>query len=80
MFQEIKYSGMRFPANLDTPYAVAQVLCQEPGKLRIKDLREGNQITTSADFPIHVVNCFRLRVFNCFQFTCSNVVHVCATN
>ena len=50
MFQEIKYSGMRFPANLDTPYAVAQVLCQEPGKLRIKDLREGNHIATSTKF------------------------------
>lgn len=39
-FQEIEYGGVRFPPNLETPYAVAQVLNQEPGKLRAKDLRE----------------------------------------
>ncbi|XP_071157794.1 cilia- and flagella-associated protein 221-like isoform X2 [Mytilus edulis] len=38
--QEIEYGGVRFPPNLETPYAVAQVLNQEPGKLRAKDLRE----------------------------------------
>lgn len=37
---EVEYAGIRFPTNLDTPYAVAQVLAQEPGKLRIKDLRD----------------------------------------
>ena len=36
------YDGIQFPANLDTTHAVAQVLIQEPGKLRMKDLREGN--------------------------------------
>lgn len=39
--QEIEFAGIKFPLNLDTPHAVAQVLNQEPGKLRIKDLREG---------------------------------------
>lgn len=38
--QEIEYGGVKFPPQLDTPYAVAQVLNQEPGKLRAKDLRE----------------------------------------
>ena len=38
--QDIEYGGVRFPRNLETPYAVAQVLNQEPGKLRAKDLRE----------------------------------------
>lgn len=38
--QDIEYGGIRFPPNLATPYAVAQVLNQEPGKLRAKDLRE----------------------------------------
>ncbi|WAQ94714.1 PCDP1-like protein [Mya arenaria] len=38
--QEVEYQGVKFPANLDTPYAVAQVLTQEPGKMRAKDLRD----------------------------------------
>ncbi|XP_062604429.1 cilia- and flagella-associated protein 221-like isoform X2 [Saccostrea cucullata] len=38
--QEMEYNGVRFPPKLDTPYAVAQVLNQEPGKLRAKDLRD----------------------------------------
>lgn len=38
--QEVEYQGLKFPAQLDTPYAVAQVLNQEPGKLRAKDLRD----------------------------------------
>ncbi|XP_061186055.1 cilia- and flagella-associated protein 221-like [Saccostrea echinata] len=38
--QEVEYNGVRFPPKLDTPYAVAQVLNQEPGKLRAKDLRD----------------------------------------
>jgi hypothetical protein len=41
ILQEIEFAGIKFPVNLDTPHAVAQVLNQEPGKLRIKDLREG---------------------------------------
>lgn len=39
--QEVEYQGLKFPAQLDTPYAVAQVLNQEPGRLRAKDLRDG---------------------------------------
>ncbi len=39
-FQEEERNGIRFPADLDTPYAVAQVLNQQPGKLRTKDIRE----------------------------------------
>ncbi len=42
--QEIEYAGIKFPTNLDTPYAVSQVLIQEPGKLRMKDIREGNTL------------------------------------
>lgn len=38
---------MRFPVDLSNPFAVASVLNQEPGKLKIKELREGNQ-------PIHL--------------------------
>ena len=44
MSQEIERDGIRFPSNLDTPYAVAQVLNQQPGKLRVKDLREGHSL------------------------------------
>ncbi|KAJ8314379.1 hypothetical protein KUTeg_008940 [Tegillarca granosa] len=40
MSQELEYEGVKFPPNLETPYAVAQVLNQEPGKLRAKDIRE----------------------------------------
>lgn len=38
---EIEYKGIRFPSNLESPFAVAQVLNQEPGKMKAKDLREG---------------------------------------
>ncbi|XP_021377773.1 cilia- and flagella-associated protein 221-like isoform X2 [Mizuhopecten yessoensis] len=48
--QDIEYGGVRFPPQLDTPYAVAQVLNQEPGKLRAKDFRE-TVITKSKDKP-----------------------------
>lgn len=42
--QEIEYQNLRFPVNLTNPFAVATVLNQEPGKLKIKELREGNQL------------------------------------
>ena len=51
MFQEVEYQGVKFPAQLDTPYAVAQVLNQEPGKLRAKDLRDGKNNTYE---PMHM--------------------------
>ncbi|KFP73430.1 Primary ciliary dyskinesia protein 1, partial [Acanthisitta chloris] len=38
--KEIEYQNLRFPTDLSNPYAVATVLNQEPGKLRIKDLKE----------------------------------------
>ncbi|KAF7241839.1 hypothetical protein EYD10_11767 [Varanus komodoensis] len=38
--QAIEYQNLRFPADLSTSYAVATVLIQEPGKLKIKHLRE----------------------------------------
>ena len=44
----MEYAGIKFPANLDTPYSVAQVLLQEPGKLRMKDIREGKDIIADA--------------------------------
>ncbi|GAB0191368.1 cilia- and flagella-associated protein 221 [Grus japonensis] len=37
---EIEYQNLRFPTDLSNPYAVATVLNQEPGKLKIKDLKE----------------------------------------
>ncbi|XP_012500113.1 PREDICTED: cilia- and flagella-associated protein 221 [Propithecus coquereli] len=38
--KEIEYQNLRFPVDLSNPYAVATVLNQEPGKLKIKELRE----------------------------------------
>nr|XP_020635250.1 cilia- and flagella-associated protein 221 isoform X1 [Pogona vitticeps] len=38
--QAIEYKSLQFPADLSNPYAVATVLIQEPGKLKIKHLRE----------------------------------------
>ncbi|XP_048225334.1 cilia- and flagella-associated protein 221 [Perognathus longimembris pacificus] len=38
--KEIEYQNLRFPADLSNPFAVATVLNQEPGKLKIKKLRE----------------------------------------
>ncbi|KAJ7403298.1 cilia- and flagella-associated protein 221 [Pitangus sulphuratus] len=38
--KEIEYQNLRFPTDLSNPYAVASVLIQEPGKLKIKDLKE----------------------------------------
>ncbi|XP_060135106.1 cilia- and flagella-associated protein 221 isoform X2 [Zootoca vivipara] len=38
--QAIEYKNLRFPADLSNPYAVATVLVQEPGKLKIKYLKE----------------------------------------
>lgn len=40
--QEIEYQNLRFPVDLSNPFAVATVLNQEPGKLKIKELKEGN--------------------------------------
>ncbi|KFP34627.1 Primary ciliary dyskinesia protein 1, partial [Chlamydotis macqueenii] len=37
---EIEHQNLRFPTNLSNPYAVATVLNQEPGKLKIKDMKE----------------------------------------
>ncbi|KAJ1175716.1 hypothetical protein NDU88_001003, partial [Pleurodeles waltl] len=39
--KEIEYQNLIFPANLSSPYAVATVLNQQPGKMKAKDLREG---------------------------------------
>nr|XP_056717391.1 cilia- and flagella-associated protein 221 [Euleptes europaea] len=36
----IEYKNLRFPTDLSNPFAVATVLIQEPGKLKIKQLRE----------------------------------------
>ncbi|XP_034279398.1 cilia- and flagella-associated protein 221 [Pantherophis guttatus] len=38
--QTIEYKNLRFPVDLSNPYAVGTVLIQEPGKLKIKHLRE----------------------------------------
>ncbi|XP_065606576.1 cilia- and flagella-associated protein 221 [Cyrtonyx montezumae] len=38
--KEIEYQNLRFPTDLSNPYAVATVLNQEPGKLKIKKLKE----------------------------------------
>ena len=47
--QEVEKDGIRFPSDLDTPYAVAQVLNQQPGKLRIKDIRDAVMAKKSKD-------------------------------
>lgn len=49
--QEIEYQNLRFPVDLSNPFAVATVLNQEPGKLKIKELREGNQLIHSKSAP-----------------------------
>ncbi|XP_066409678.1 cilia- and flagella-associated protein 221 [Molothrus aeneus] len=38
--KEIEYQNLRFPTDLSNPYAVATVLIQEPGKLKLKDVKE----------------------------------------
>ncbi|CAK6448642.1 unnamed protein product [Pipistrellus nathusii] len=47
--KEIEYHNLRFPVDLSNPFAVATVLNQEPGKLKIKELREvldqGNEVS-----------------------------------
>lgn len=39
--QIIEFQNLRFPVNLSNPHAVSSVLNQQPGKLKIRDLREG---------------------------------------
>ncbi|XP_068051410.1 cilia- and flagella-associated protein 221 isoform X2 [Anomalospiza imberbis] len=38
--KEIEYQNLRFPTDLSNPYAVATVLIQEPGKLKLKDIKK----------------------------------------
>ena len=38
--KSIEYKGLQFPSSIECPHAVAQVLNQEPGKLKVKDLRD----------------------------------------
>ncbi|XP_040594540.1 cilia- and flagella-associated protein 221 isoform X2 [Mesocricetus auratus] len=38
--KEIEYQDLRFPTDLSNPFAVATVLNQEPGKLKIKELKQ----------------------------------------
>ncbi|XP_043929612.1 cilia- and flagella-associated protein 221 [Protopterus annectens] len=40
--KEIEFQNFKFPVDLSNPYSVATVLNQQPGKLRVKDLKEGN--------------------------------------
>lgn len=47
--KSIEYKGIQFPTVIESPYAVGQVLNQEAGKLKVKDLRDtvlGKQETT----------------------------------
>ena len=48
--REIIFEGIRFPANLNTPSAVAKVLSQEPGQLKASELKSAtsNAGTSSA--------------------------------
>ncbi|XP_063788888.1 cilia- and flagella-associated protein 221 isoform X2 [Pseudophryne corroboree] len=39
--QVIEYHDLKFPVNLSNPHSVATVLNQQPGKLSVKDLRDG---------------------------------------
>ncbi|KAL8567912.1 hypothetical protein ACOMHN_059034 [Nucella lapillus] len=38
--KSIEYKGIQFPSTIESPYAVGQVLNQEPGKLKVKELRD----------------------------------------
>ncbi|XP_055460634.1 cilia- and flagella-associated protein 221 [Psammomys obesus] len=38
--KEIEYQDLRFPTDLSNPFAVATVLNQEPGKMKIKELKQ----------------------------------------
>ncbi|XP_015724287.1 cilia- and flagella-associated protein 221 isoform X2 [Coturnix japonica] len=38
--KEIEYQNLKFPTDLSNPHAVATVLNQEPGKLKIKNMKE----------------------------------------
>ncbi|XP_064022566.1 cilia- and flagella-associated protein 221 [Pogoniulus pusillus] len=38
--REVQYQNFRFPTDLSSPYAVATVLNQDPGKLKIKNLKQ----------------------------------------
>lgn len=38
--KKIEYKGLQFPTTIESPHAVAQVLNQEKGKLKVKDLRD----------------------------------------
>ncbi|KAF2988651.1 hypothetical protein EK904_007402, partial [Melospiza melodia maxima] len=40
LMYEIEYQNLRFPTDLSNPYSVATVLIQEPGKLKLKDVKE----------------------------------------
>lgn len=61
-YEEMKYKGLQFPMVIKSPYAVAQVLNQEIGKLKAKDLRESKY--SQLHFP-SLQSCF---VFFHFQF------------
>ncbi|XP_072273965.1 cilia- and flagella-associated protein 221 isoform X2 [Pyxicephalus adspersus] len=39
--QVIEFHNLRFPINLSNPHAVTTVLNQQPGKLRLRDMRKG---------------------------------------
>ena len=71
---------MKFPSQLDTPYAVSQVLNQEPGKMRAKDLRE--LVVTKGSTPkaaatrqmkVKLVLALRFHVFD-FRGECKRVL------
>ncbi|XP_009675502.2 cilia- and flagella-associated protein 221 isoform X2 [Struthio camelus] len=66
--KEIEYQNLRFPTDLSNPYAVATVLNQEPGKLKIKDLKEvlrqGNEGTKTRQMKEAV---FELKVKQAVQ-------------
>ncbi|XP_058157118.1 cilia- and flagella-associated protein 221-like isoform X2 [Dasypus novemcinctus] len=51
--KEIEYQNLRFPVNLSNPFAVATVLNQEPGKMKVKELRkvldQGNEISKTRE-------------------------------
>ncbi|XP_064613685.1 cilia- and flagella-associated protein 221-like isoform X2 [Liolophura sinensis] len=38
--QDVEYAGLKFPPQINCPHAVTQVLLQEEGRLRRKDLKE----------------------------------------
>lgn len=64
--QETEYQNLRFPVDLSNPFAVATVLNQEPGKLKIKELREGKRLVLRKPAPGRLWSSSKTQLDRCF--------------